>query len=196
MRALALALALAGCAAKLPAPAGPSGAATASAGWKTLRAEHRVALDVTLDGGKHERRTLRGVIAVERPDRFRLRALGPGGITLFDVLSVGGQVKVLESIRDPQSSALGAVVQSMAGDLQAAFQLEPAPAARQVSTEGDSVVVREPERTVRLSRFREVNGRSVPTRIDIDDVARHYAVGVDATGIELDTTLDPALWNG
>ena len=82
-----------------PAAAGPTVPAAIDGGWQTLRAEHRVTVEVTLDDGKRERRSLRGVVAVQQPDRIRLRALGPGGITLFDLLSVGGRVKVLESVR-------------------------------------------------------------------------------------------------
>jgi hypothetical protein len=168
-------------------------APTETPAWRTLRAEHRVALDVTLSSSKHDRRNLRGAIAVERPDRFRLRALGPGGITLFDILVVGGAVKVRESIRDPKASVLGEIVQALAGDLSAAFQLEPAPAARKVRREGDALIVEEPERTVRLTRF--VGAKPVASRIDIENRARKYTVGVDASGFELDSPLDPALFS-
>ncbi|MCU1281583.1 MAG: glycosyltransferase [bacterium] len=70
----------------------------ASDRWHTMRAEHRVTVEAS-----GQKRTLRGLIAVERPDRFRLRALGPGGITLFDVVSVGGEVRIIESIKDPNA---------------------------------------------------------------------------------------------
>ena len=161
---------------------------------ETLRAEHQVAIDATLPDGKHDQRSLRGVIAVERPDRFRLRALGPGGITLFDLLSVGGRVKVVEAIKDPSKSSLGEIIQSMAGDLAASFLLEPAPPERKITIEKDAVVIAEPTRTVRLSAFQIVNGQSVPARIVIDNSARHYTVTVTASGCELDSPLDPELF--
>jgi hypothetical protein len=160
-----------------------------------LRAEHRVAVDVRLADGTHERRTLRGAIAVERPDRFRLRALGPGGITLFDLVSVAGQVRVVQAIRDPSASALGGIIQAMAGDLQASFLLEPAPPGRTVTTERDALVVREPARAVRLTGWTLLGGKSVPTRVHIDNLERSYTVDVDASGIELDSTLDPTLFS-
>ena len=169
-------------------------APTAQFGWKTLRAEHRVAIDVTLPDGTHDQRSLRGVIAVERPDRFRLRALGPGGITLFDLLSVGGRVKVIEAIKDPSKSSLGEIIQSMAGDLSAAFLLEPAPPERKVTVEKDAVIVSEATRTVRLSALKLVHGQSLPARIVIDNSARHYSVTVTASSSELDSPLDPELF--
>jgi hypothetical protein len=196
MRTLAIALgcvlALAAC--KHAPPPAPEAAATASFGWKTLKAEHRVTVDVELEGGKHERRQLRGVIAIERPDRFRLRALGPGGISLFDLLWVAGKTSVLQAIRDPHESALGPVIEAMAGDLSAAFLLEPAPPGRVAMLDAGALVVSEPERTVRERAFVRVNGQLVPTRIEIENRARHYRVEVDARGSEVDVPLDAALF--
>jgi outer membrane lipoprotein-sorting protein len=188
-----LALVLAGCA-HAPKPA-PGVAPTIDGGWKNLRAEHRVTVDVTLDGGKHEQRKLRGAIAVERPGRFRLRALGPGGIALFDLLYKDGKVKVLQAIKDPASSALGPVIEALAGDLQASFNLEPAPEDRTLTIEKDHVIVREKDRTVKLSSFASIQGRAVPLRIEVDNRARHYQVTVDASDVEVDTALDPALFS-
>lgn len=159
-----------------------------------MRAEHQVAIDVTLDGGRHVERKLRGVIAVARPDRLRLRALGPAGITLFDLLYVGGDVKVIEAIRDPNASALGEIIHELAGDLSAAFGLVPAPAGRRTTALKDTAIVEEPGRRVRLSRFTVLDGRAVPLRIDIDNAARNYRVGVDVREVALDQTLDPALF--
>ncbi|MDB4966882.1 MAG: glycosyl transferase family 2 [Myxococcales bacterium] len=172
---LALAFAVAGCA---HAPPPPTLAPTAAT-WKTMRAEHRVTIEA---GG--QKRTVRGLIAVEKPDRFRLRALGPAGITLFDIVSVAGEVRVIESIKDPSSSALGKILPSMAADLQAAYDLEPRPAGRSVTHQGDLTVVTEPGRTV----------KETPSRIDIDDPGMGYKVRVDVGAVEKDVTLDPAMW--
>ncbi|MGZ3406110.1 MAG: hypothetical protein ACXVAN_06665 [Polyangia bacterium] len=151
----------------------------ASEAWHTMRAEHRVTVEA---GG--QTRTLRGLIAVERPDRFRLRALGPGGITLFDVVSVGGEVRVIESIKDPNASALGKILPSMAGDLQAAYDLTPRPADRTVEHGDDETVVREAGRVV----------RETAARIDIDNATGAYKVHVEVASVDKDVTLDPALW--
>lgn len=187
-----LAIALAACGPRAKPPAGPRVAPVAETRWRTMRAEHQVAIDVTLEDGRHEQRRLRGVIAVEQPSRFRLRAFGPGGITLFDVLHVDGKTKVIEAIRDPNRSALGGVIESMAGDLSAAFDLSPG--TRKRRTEGDLVIVEEPGRTVRLSKWKRVGAHAVPTRLDIDNRERRYTVGVDAGGIELDSPLDPGMF--
>src|SRR5687767_5794739 len=157
-----------------------------------MRAEHLAALDVTKADGSHDKRKLRGALAAERPGKFRLRALGPGGITLFDLLYVDGRVKVMEAIKDPKASALGQVISSLAGDLSAALLLNGT--QRDAKVEGDALVVRETDRVVRLSKFTEVAGRAIPQRIDIDNAKLHYVVGVDVTELEIDVALDPALF--
>lgn len=198
--ACALALLVCGCGPR-PKPAESARTAsgaivpTAVPAWHTLRAEHRVSVTVTLQGGKQERRELRGVIAVEEPDRFRLRALGPGGITLFDLLSIAGHTEVLRAIRDPRSSALGPIIDALAGDLQAAYRLAPAPPGRRVTIEKGRVVVREPGRTVTLSGFVRVGGKPVATRIDVDNQARGYTVHVEVSQLAVDEPLDPALFS-
>jgi|GEM_PF-2853805 len=178
-------------------PQTPKRAAVPSATptWTTLRAEHRVTIDVELDGGKHDRRSIRGVVAVSRPDRFRLRALGPGGITLFDLVDVAGQVRVVESLRDPKAPSLRPILEAMAGDLSASFLLTPVPEGRVVSADRDGVTVDEPERKVRLSAFVSIGAHSVPTHVHIDHKLRHYHVDVDARDVELDVALDPALFS-
>jgi hypothetical protein len=152
--------------------------------WHSMRAEHKVSLDVKLASGEHDKRELRGLIAVERPDRFRLRALGPGGITLFDIVDVNGQVRVLQSIRDPNSSSLQAVIESLAGDLQAAYDLMPRPADRSVGKVGKEVIVQENGRTI----------RETPHYIDIENKNGNYKVHVDVGSVEKDVKLDPTLW--
>jgi hypothetical protein len=154
-----------------------------SESWHTMRAEHEVTIEAQTPSGPQKRK-LRGLIAIERPDRFRLRALGPGGITLFDIVDVGGQVKVVRAIKDPNASSLGQILDSMAGDLSAAYDLEPRPPERTIEHRGDEVVVREPGREV----------RETPQRIDIDNTAHHYKVHVDVGKVANDVALDPALW--
>jgi hypothetical protein len=151
--------------------------ASMTTAWKTMRAEHKVTIEA---GG--QKRTLRGVIAVQRPDRFRLRALGPAGITLFDIVDVAGNVRVLQSIKDPNAGALARILPSMAADLSAAYDLEPRPPERRVEHSDGETVVREPGRVV----------RETPTRIDIE--TPEYKVRVDVISAETDVPLDPALW--
>jgi hypothetical protein len=151
----------------------------ASAAWKTMRAEHKVTVEA---GG--QKRTLRGLIAVARPDRFRLRALGPAGLTLFDVVDVGGNVRVLQAIKDPNGSALGKILPSMAGDLSAAYDLAPRPPERTVTRQDGATVIRENGRTI----------TETPARIDIDNTAGGYKVHVDVVSVDKDVALDPAMW--
>ncbi len=173
---LTLRLVALGCAHKPP----PTAATLpASDTWRTMRAEHRVSVEAA-----GQKRTLRGLIAVERPDRFRLRALGPAGITLFDIVDVAGNVRVVEAIKDPGSSALGKILPSLAGDLQAAYDLAPRPPERTVERHGSDVIIRENGRTV----------RETPATIDIDNTAGAYKVHVDVASVEKDVALDPALW--
>jgi hypothetical protein len=154
-----------------------------------MRAEHRVSLDVTKADGSHDLRKLRGALAAE-PGKFRLRALGPGGITLFDLLYLDGRVKVMEAIKDPKASALGAVIASLAGDLSAALLF----GERSTRIEKDALWVADPDREVKLSRFVNLSGHAVPTRIDIENHRLRYRVGVDVSELELDVPLDPALF--
>src|SRR5207302_9294372 len=152
-------------------PKGPTTLPRADTSWRTMRAEHRVALDVTRADGTHDQRKLRGALAAEMPGKFRLRALGPGGITLFDLLYVDGRVKVMEAIKDPKASALGAVIESLAGDLSAALLFRKQATTR---VEDGRLVVSEPERKVRLSKFVQISGHAVPSRIDIENFKLHY----------------------
>ena len=44
------------------------------------------------------------------------------------------------------------------------------------------------------SKFVAIGGKAVPMRIDIENRDHHYTVAVDVSDVELDLTLDPALW--
>ena len=63
--------------------------------YRTLKSTHRVALEIATADGTKERQTCVGVIAVQRPDRFRLTALDGLSVRLFDLLYVRGQVTVM-----------------------------------------------------------------------------------------------------
>ncbi|HZS39567.1 MAG TPA: DUF3261 domain-containing protein [Polyangia bacterium] len=157
--------------------------------WKTLEAEQRVTIDAPRAGGKREHRTLRCVIAVERPDKFRLRAMGPGGITLFDLVGRGGKISVLESLRDPANPTMHAILESLAGDVQAVYGLgglgEKSTNVRAFLREGDHRVARDAEREVRIW----------PAHVEIDNRARGYRVAIDSQSQRLDGPLDPALFD-
>lgn len=200
---LAVVLGLAGLAACGPREVGRPSVAPLVAGgtwgnWRTLRAEHKAQVTARAADGSEESRALRGVIAVERPGRFRLRALGPGGITLFDLLSVDGKPEVVASLRDPRGDLFSRLLASIGGDLSAAYDLAPRPGEEQggraVRLDGAEVVVEERGRTVRLSDFRESGRGPAPTRMAIDNRDGSYRVRIEAEGTVLDEPLDPELF--
>jgi hypothetical protein len=175
---LSLALVAFGCAhvgaAPSLLPADPS--------WRTLRSEQKVTIDV---GGRS--RSVRALVAVERPGRVRLVALGPAGVTLFDVFSDGPAYHVVRAIRDPNDPGMGRIVATMLGDLQAAYDLEPRPGDRRIERRRDETVITQ----------RGVTVRETPRRIDIDDTTLGpVRVRVDVVSVERDVPLDPAMWSG
>jgi hypothetical protein len=189
---LGLACALAAC----PPPRHGSQAVAPPAAptWRTLTAEHRVTVEATTEGGEARSGSMRGALAVERPGRYRLRALGPGGVQVFDLLWDQGQLTILAALRDPERSPLGALAGQLGGDLAAALQLEPAPPGRTTRVEGDTLNIREPERTVRLGGWQRIGGHPVATRIEIDNPAGRYRATVEVVEVDVDPALDPTLF--
>jgi hypothetical protein len=149
---------------------------------------------VNLDGGQHETRTLRGLVAVAQPDKLRLRALGPAGITLFDFVVQNGQPKVVSALRSPgegrSGQALAEVITSLAADLACAYDLEPRPPERHATVEGNAILVEEPGRRVRLSRY---SGKpTVWHRAEIKTAK--YLVEVEVDELVLGGELDPSMF--
>jgi hypothetical protein len=158
--------------------------------WRTLTEEHRAQITFA-KGAASEKRSLRGLIAVGRPDKLRLRALGPGGILLFDVRAVAGKIEVLYALKDPTSSVLGTVLQSMVADLEAAYDLAPRPAERKSRLLAERVVIEEPGRKVELLEFVEVNHHALPRRILMHNLAQSYEVEVRISQSHVDDPLEP-----
>jgi len=174
---------------------GPTVQPVAEARWGTMRAVHRVHIDAAIGDGR-EQNDVRGMLAVERPDRFRLQALGPGDIQLFDIVKVGGEVKVVQSLAGAGSSLQQKVLLSIGNDLSAAYDLEPRLPSRVKNIglkEGELRIV-ETERTVRCMQFKEVQGQSVPTHMEIENTALNYRVVIDVESATLDEKLDPKLF--
>lgn len=185
---------LAGCATSAHAPGavkpvhGSAPVMPVTQSWRTMRAEHQVRIEVKTASGpdaKTETKTIRGLLAVQRPDRFRLRALGPAGITLFDVIVVNGEVNVVQSLRDPNDPTMGRILESLVRDLEATYDLLPRPADRHIGRVGEEVVVEEPGLKVRETK----------TRFDIDNKNGNYKVHVDVVNVDKDVPLDPAMWS-
>jgi len=174
---------------------GPSVQPVQDIRWGTMRAVHRVSIDAAKGDGR-EQVSVRGMVAVERPDRFRLQAIGPGGITLFDLIKVGGDVKVVQSLAGADSSLQQKVLLSIGADLSAMFDLEPLHPSHKkyVDLKVGELRIVENERTIRAQQFKEVQGQSLPTHIDIDNTALNYKVSIDVEQATLDDKLDPALF--
>jgi len=188
-------LGLTACPHPVPRPVVPAAANLVEApAWRTMSAEHRVTVAVRRDDGRTDTRRLRGLIAIERPGRLRLRALGPAGITLFDLLVRDGQPKVISAIRGPSDGAAGQtldqVIASLAADLACAYALDPRPAERRVRAEGEAVLVEEAGRRVRLSQFS--GAPAVWHHAEIESA--RYRVTIEVDRAEADAALDPALF--
>ncbi len=163
--------------------------------WNTMRAVHHVHIDFPRGDGR-DSLDVRGLVAVERPDRFRLQAYGPGNITLFDLIKVGGDIKVVQGMPGADQRLEQKVLLSIGADLAAAFDLEPKLPSRQKILglkEGELRIV-ETERTIRAQQFKEIQGQSVPTHVVIDNNALGYNVTIDVESASLDEKLDPALF--
>ena len=94
-------------------------------GFRRLREQHDVVLELSVGNGvRRERAT--GLLAVERPGKLRLVALGPAGVKLFDLRVVRDRVEVLAVIGSAaQRDRLRAVLQIVARDLQALYRIGP-----------------------------------------------------------------------
>lgn len=174
---------------------GPVVQPVADVRWNTMRAVHHVHIDYPRGDGRGQL-TVRGLVAVERPDRFRLQAYGPGNITLFDLIKVGGDIKVVQGMPGSEGQLEQKILLSIGADLAAAFDLEPRLPSRQKILglkEGELRIV-ETERTIRAQQFKEIQGQSVPTHVIIDNTALGYSVTIDVESASLDERLDPALF--
>ena len=150
---------------------GPVVQPVSDARWNTMRAVHHVHIDFPRGDGR-DSLDVRGLIAVERPDRFRLQAYGPGNITLFDLIKVGGDIKVVQGMPGTDNQLEQKILGLKEGELR----------------------IVETERTIRAQQFKEIQGQSVPTHVIIDNNALGYNVVIDVESASLDEKLDPALF--
>ncbi|MBI5480017.1 MAG: hypothetical protein HY906_14215 [Deltaproteobacteria bacterium] len=156
----------------------PPGAMT----WRTLRAEHTTVVTARLPDGRTERRRVRGLLAVARPDRLRLRALGPGDVTLFDLLDRDGTCVVVNGpggASPPPESIMARVLTALCHDLRVAYRLGPAPAGARRVSYGD---------------WRPVGASREPFRILIEDAAAGFTADITVTRLTLDDAVPPELF--
>ena len=172
--------ALVGCGPAPPFPASPSPPGAMK--WRTLRSEQSTVVTARLPGRRTERHRVRGLLAAERPDRLRLRALGPGDMTLFDLVDRDGTCAVVHGPRGAAAQAGGAlerVLTALCHDLRAAYRLGTAPAGNRRISYGD---------------WRAVGGSQEPFRILIDDPAAGFTADIAVTRLTLDDALPPELF--
>lgn len=94
--------------------------------YRTLRATHRVVLEIATEDGRREHHACTGVVAVQRPDRLRLVALGAVGMKLFDLLYVAGEARAVSIAPQlARGQLLPQILRSVAGDLRAIYRLAP-----------------------------------------------------------------------
>ncbi len=171
-------------------------AATWEQTWKTMSVQHVAELTVVVEPGKVERRKMRALLAIERPGKFRMRALGPGGLTLFELVMNGADATVKNAIRDPKGTVLDKVTQSLITDLVAIYRLEPFYESHSNDLAGKEAIYQATGRKIRLGRFVRVGGHAIATRIAIEVTAPiTYAASIDVSDIEIDQPLDAALFD-
>jgi hypothetical protein len=182
LRALILAAALAagGCGPAPPfrATPPPPGAMT----WRTLRADHTTVVTAWLPDGRTERRRVRGLLAAARPGRLRLRALGPGDMTLFELVDRDGRCVVTNGpagTLPPPASTMTRVLTALCHDLRVAYRLGPAPDGTRRISYGD---------------WRPVGASHEPFRILIHDRAAGFTADITVTRLTLDDALAPELF--
>ena len=185
----ALVAAASGCATAAPPRLGTPDAPAAAFAWQSLRAEHRVVVAGRDRTGREVVRRLRGLFFAERPDRFRVRALGPGDVTLWDVQGEpDGRCRVLEAAAAPPPELL----ETLCDDLRAAYRLGPQAVTTQavttqaVTTQAAAAQPGGARRSeVRYGDFRVVSGRPVPFLIQIQNPIRGYTVTIQSLRIEI-----------
>jgi hypothetical protein len=135
-------------------------------------AQHHVLVEAHDREGRPVVRRMRGLFLARRPDRFRVRALGPADLTLFDVVGGPAGCQVLEAARPPPPELLAA----LCDDVRAAFRLG--------APHGPI--------DVHYDELRSTDGRLQPFRIDVADRAHGYRVEIRVDRVELDVAIDEA----
>jgi hypothetical protein len=138
-------------------------------GWQTLSAVHRVHVRAHDREGRPVERTIRGLfVAARQPDRFRVRALGPGDVTLFDLAYDGRDAcRVLEAARTPPPE----LSRALCDDLAAAYRLGQR---------------RSHSAQIEYGDWRTVAGRPTPFSIVIRDASAGYDAEIRVVEVTLD----------
>ena len=131
-----------------------------------MRAQHRVTIHRGSDGRK-----FRGLFLARRDNgRFRVRALGPGDVTVFDVL---GDARTCKQLEGPASANADAIT-NLCNDLRSAYHL---PGAK-----GDA--------EVKYDDWRTVGDYPVAWKTYVKVPANGWEVWIEVMSVELDVTVD------
>jgi hypothetical protein len=140
--------------------------------FSTLSAQHEVTVWAHDREGHEVVRKLRGLLIARAPDRLRVRALGPGDITWFDIVSADGKCWTVEAVRTPPEDLLRA----LCDDLRAAFALGPTP----------------PELRIAYADWVRTGDAAAPRSIWLENPTRGYRVLIRTQRLEIDVPLPPA----
>jgi hypothetical protein len=110
-------------------------------GYRTLKTVHQVSLDLRAGDAPTAPRALTGVLALRRPDRFRLTVLGPMGAKLLDVIYVAGRTQLVATSATHQRHVdLSRLVPTFVADIAQIYRLgAPRSVARRVMEESLSL---------------------------------------------------------
>ena len=147
--------------------------------WRTLSAEHNTLVSVRLQDGSTRHQRVRGILALERPDRLRLRVLGPASVTLFDLLASQGKCSVVSwpyGTAPAQGSPASQILRALCHDLLAAYGLGPKPSPATTITYGD---------------WRRVFGSLEPFRVRLENKAHGYSADIRVVRLAVDPNLPP-----
>jgi len=97
-------------------------------GYKTLTSVHRVEAEIAQSQSPTKKYGFKGIIAIQRPDRFRLRVLGPMDVKFLDLVYLQGKVQIIHfSEQIQKQSKLLDIFEGIADDIKAIYRLDPHP---------------------------------------------------------------------
>lgn len=176
---------------------GPTVPPVADARWQSMRAVHYIHIDEAQTPSGRRVLSLQGLIAIQRPDRYRYQVLKPGIGLLFDILKIGNDIKIIESrLTRDDGNFLRKALESLGPDLGAAYDLEPRSNSlrRTLDLKDGELRLEEIGRSIATREFKDVQKMQIPTNIIINNELLNYRVSIHVETVTLDEPLDSALF--